>query len=586
MPSPERALALRGWSWAMIAVAVLSFAGGVAGATFTGSFNRTTEYFLVTQDAPVLLLLGSCLLVLRLPVSSNLAAPVLDWLERRHTFRFALIAALVVAAAAYAGSRLILHNFSLTADEFIAEFVAKIIATGRLLADVAPQWRDYVPALQPRFMLAVPGNAFWISSYLPMNSALRAIFVVLGDPAWEGAFLAGVAIMAQLGVARRLWPDRNDAVLVSIILLVCSSQFLFTAMTPYAMTAHLALNMVWLWLFLRDTRVGHVLAAGVAFVACGLHQVVFHPLFAAPFVLSLFIARRWKLAAWYSLAYASICLFWILYWSLLLRATSTQIALSADVGLAYFIQRIVDMTELGPDSLGLMGLNLLRFLAWQNPLVVPLAFVGLLAGRNRIVISLAAGIALTLALMLVLLPYQGHGWGYRYLHGFLGSFALIAAQGWICLTDRGAAATRRPGLALVASVVLSLVLLPWRAIQVRTFIKPYEAAVAAIAQSDADVVIVDAAAIWYGPDLVRNDPFLRASPKVMALPYLDRAQVEELCRRYDVAIFSREDAERFGLATVAGLPTPGGPSRVLRDAMTSLGCGRPLVSRHQFHAVH
>jgi hypothetical protein len=561
---------------AMAVVAGVSFGGALWGMTIDRDSILISLYFLAVQDSPALVLFGLFFVGLAAVLCSHLALPSI---KPHHESRLAWITLVVACCIVWAGAHFVYQNFALSTDEFMAEFDARIIATGRLLASVAPDWRAYVPALQPIFRLELPDNADWVSAYLPMNAAIRAVFVLLGEPAWQGVVLAGVAIIAVFAVARRLWPDRPDAAVVGIVLLVCSSQFLITAMTPYAMTAHLALNMVWLWLFLRDTRAGHVMAAGVAFVACGLHQVVFHPLFAAPFILSLFIARRWKLAAWYSLAYAFICLFWILYWSLLLRATGTQIAQSADVGLAFFFQRIVDMTELGPDNISLMSLNLLRFLAWQNPLVVPLAFVGLLACRNRNVISLAAGIALTLAVMLVLMPYQGHGWGYRYLHGFLGSFALIAAQGWVCLTDRGSAATRQPGLALVASVVLSLlVLLPWRAVQVRAFVKPYESAVAAIAHSDADVVIVDAAVIWYGPDIVRNDPFLRTSPKVMALPYLDRAQIEELCRRYDVAIFNREDAERLGLATVAALPMPGGPSQVLRDAMTSLRCGRPLAS--------
>src|SRR6266852_644436 len=97
----------------------------------------------------------------------------------------------------------------------------------------------------------------------------------------------------------------NAAIRALFILLACSSQFLITAMSPYAMTAHLALNMVWLWFFLRDTRAGHLMAAGVAFVACGLHQVIFHPLFAAPFLLSLLVARRWKLAAYHGVVYAA-----------------------------------------------------------------------------------------------------------------------------------------------------------------------------------------------------------------------------------------------------------------------------------------
>src|SRR5208282_587380 len=96
-------------------------------------------------------------------------------------------------------------------------------------------------------------------------------------------------------------------------LLATSSQFLITAMTPYAMTAHLTVNLVWLWLFLRGGRLGHAGAIAVAFLACGLHQLIFHPLFAAPFILQLWLERRYRAALFYTLAYALIGAFWIAY---------------------------------------------------------------------------------------------------------------------------------------------------------------------------------------------------------------------------------------------------------------------------------
>ena len=74
-------------------------------------------------------------------------------------------------------------------------------------------------------------------------------------------------------------------------------------------------------------------------------------------------APRWKLAAFYSAVYAVSVLFWILYWNLLLRASGVPISQSADVGIAYFIQRITDMIDLSALGLWLMALNLFRFLA-------------------------------------------------------------------------------------------------------------------------------------------------------------------------------------------------------------------------------
>jgi hypothetical protein len=582
MLSTEQALAARNsLAAAMAVVAGVSFGGALGGMIVERNSVLISSYFFAVQDAPVLLLVGLFFVALGAVFKNDLAISRLGSIEPQHAFRFAGITLVVGCCIVWAGSRLVYQNFGLSVDEFMAEFDARIIASGRLLAAVPSDWRSYVPALQPMFRLELPENAYWISSYLPMNAAIRAVFVLLGEPAWEGVVLAGVAIIAVFGVARRLWPDRPDAAVVGVVLLVCSSQFLITAMTPYAMTAHLALNMVWLWLFLRDTRASHLTAAAVAFVACGLHQVVFHPLFAAPFIVSLVVARRWKLATYYGAVYGLIGLFWILYWSLLLRGVNAPAAPSADVGALHFIQRSAALIDLSPGNLVLMVLNLLRFLAWQGPLLIPLALVGLVAGRDRngTIVNLAAGIVLTLGVVLVLMPFQGHGWGYRYLHGFLGSFSLIAAQGWIYVTDRGTRSSRTPALALWLSTLLSLfVLLPWHAYQAHAFVKPYASAVEAIEHSGAEVAIIDATDIWYGEDLVRNDPFLRASPKVLSLWVLDEARLSELCRRYDVAIFDQGDARPLGLRIVPSPPVMAEHNSKLRTLARSLGCGRPIIA--------
>ncbi len=120
------------------------------------------------------------------------------------------------------------------------------------------------------------------------------------------------------------------------------------------------------------------------------------------------------------------------------------------------------------------------------------------------------------------------------------------------------------------------VVLPWHAYQVHAFVKPYASAAAAIAGAKADVVIVDPTAIWYGQDLARNDPFLRARPKVLSLPWLKETQLAELCRRYDVAIFDRADAPRSGLRIVSSPSVMADRDAKLRALAQSLNCGRRL----------
>ena len=109
------------------------------------------------------------------------------------------------------------------------------------------------------------------------------------------------------------------------------------------------------------------------------------------------------------------------------------------------------------------------------------------------------------------------------------------------------------------------------------FVDPYASAVAAIEHSDAAVVIVDPTDIWYGEDLVRNDPFLDTPPIVLSLPRLDETRLSELCRRYDVAIFDREDAQRLGMRIVQSLPGMANQDRKLRTLARALRCGRPVL---------
>jgi hypothetical protein len=553
----------------------------VAGAVFNRDIQLITEYFLVKQDAPFLLLYGALFAALDWYLRQDAAAPAPSWLAPGNEQPVVWLTIGLAGCIVLGGAYVVQQGYPLSLDEFMADFDARIFVEGYLIAPMPAEWRSYVPALQPLFHLPVPDNAYWTSFYLPVNAMIRAAFLSVGAPALQGVALACIALAAVYGVARRLWPDRPDAAVVATILLASSMQFLVMAMTPYSMTAHLALNMVWLWLFLRDTPAGHVTAACVGFAACGLHQVVFHPLFAAPFLLSLVISRRWKLATFYAVAYTAMGLFWLMYWSILLRFTGAPVERSAEVGLAYLLKRLADWIALDFATIALMGANLFRFLVWQNPLLLLLAFVGLLVcrTRNATTVKLALGIALTLAAVSILMPFQGHGWGYRYLHGLLGGVALIAAQGWIWLSDHSAPTRNRLAFALLASVALSIfVLLPWRAYQVHAFVKPYATASKAVAGSKADFVVIDPTDIWYGMDLARNDPFLRTSPKVVDLTYLQEGQVRELCRRGTVDILGSDEARRLGLRTVRSVPDDhAARNRRLRGVMHSLGCGRPLL---------
>ncbi|MGY2047160.1 hypothetical protein [Methylobacterium sp. JK268] len=543
--SPDRAwAALRG-------AIVIALAGTIAACLWASGLLRAEVTLLgvfFDADRPALgraaAVLGLVLIAL-LARFDAFAGP--DGLARRPGI--ALGVALAVAAALLTW---LLHGgFPLSYDEVMAEFDAGIFRSGRLLAPVAPEWRDLVPALAPQFVLPVPGHAAWASTYLPVGAMLRAGFGLVGAERLTGAVLAGLAAWLTVDIARRLWPARPDAALVAGLLLATAPQVLVTATTAYAMSAHLTLNLLWLRLFLRGGRLGHGGAVLVGFLACGLHQAVFHPLFAVPFLVGLVTARRWRLVTFYAGAYALIGLFWAQYWSIAVALSGTATGEGA-LGGRFLVTRIVEqLASFSGTVADPMAKNLLRFWIWENPLLLPLAALAWPALRrgDGVVRPLAAGLLLTVAAMAVLSPLQGHGWGYRYLHGLIGNACLIAAAGWMAATEgldreevrRARGAVMLGGLATVALV------LPVLAGNVHRFAAPYVAAARAIGRTDADVVVVDETGIAYARDLVRNAPDLANRPRIVLLGQADAAGLRALCARGSVATFGAAEGRRLGI---------------------------------------
>lgn len=552
LSAPNRPLALIAETWVKIALLF----GGLSGVyALLISMKTAPEIFFWRQDLPVLIGGGLFLALLSMtPRSSRLPGvsprpAVAVW-------------SLAIGALAVTGlmGPAVFEGYTLSLDEYLADFDAEIFRQGLLMAPVSPDWRPVLVALQPIYMLETPGNAFWASSYLPLNAAFRAAAGHLGAVGWLNPIWAAISILALYAVARRLWPDRPRMALAAALLLASSAQFLITAMTAYAMSAHLALNLVWLWLFLRSKPLSDAGAIGVGFIASGLHQVIFHPIFVAPFILELLIARAWRRAAVFIAAYAAIGLFWIAYWGLLYRWMGIPPSQAEAVGGAWFVSRVLALLSVDLSSAYQMAQSLARFVTWQNLLIAPLLVLALkpafkAGGTMR---ALAIGIILTVVAMLVLVPSQTHGWGYRYLHGLIGSACLLAVFAWARLVEpldaRGRA---RAEAAFAAACLASLVVVfPVRAIQAYSFSHPFAVADADIRASKADVVLVDNwTALFDAGHFVRNDPFLRDGPKVMLLGAFREQGLTRLCGKYSVRVFDANDPAAKGIFTSV-LPDP------------------------------
>lgn len=519
-----------------------------------------------TQDVAALLLIAVTLLLLAWRRPAVLALP-----RRLSPPVVAAGAAALALCASGIGTWLVFGGYALTRDEICANFDAAFLARGLLFSPVPMDWQPYSRALMPQFMLPLPANVGWLSAYLPGNAALRALGALTVGAEWVNPALAAISVAALYRIGRRLWPDTPRIALVPVLLLVSSAQFLTMAMTSYAMAAHLAVNLLWLWCFLRDDRRGDAGAVALGLVGTGLHQLLFHPLFVLPFVIQLWLSGRRGRALFYVGAYALIGLFWASYWQIILAGQGAASG-EGPGGLSYLFARLIaQLMAIDPSGLALMALNLMRLLSWQNVALVPLVVLAWPSVRRAEGLAgpLAAGALLTVIVMLVLLPWQGHGWGYRYLHGFLGSLCLLAGYGWKSLSGAAAIDMRRSLLAVGTAVSL-IVILPLHLKQAHDFVAPYRNASTAIARAPAEVVLVDGQGLQYAEDLVRNAPDLSNRPKVMDLHSLTTDQIVTLCRDHSVARFGASQADAFGILRTGPVASARG------QLLDRISCGAPV----------
>lgn len=461
--------------------------------------------------------------------------------------RAVLLAAAGLTVLLWAGTHWVMLDYPLTRDELMANFDAAIYAGSRLAEPVAPEWRDVLPALVPAFALPVEGNAAVVSNYLPTNALMRAAFATFGRADLLNPLLAGAGLVAMWDAARRVFADCPQAVWMVLAGYVLSAQVLATAMTPYAMTGHLALNAAWLALFLRDRPWSHAAAMAVGAWATGLHQIVFHPLFAGPVILTLLARRRWLLFGLYSLVYAAILLAWMRYPGVVLDSVGVAGAAGSGAGVgggsagSFLADRVLPLlAAFQSSSFVFMGYNLLRFFVWNAGFVLPLLLWSIRPAvrGNKLALALLASLAGTTLAATVLLAYQGHGWGYRYWHGEIPAILMLCGFGFRAWQERSPAAAA--GAARMLGAV-SAVLIVFLLVSANRFVAPYAALSERIARQPAELVILETEAPQSAIDQVRNRPDFSNRPLILSSGDLDMRQVRALCRRGSVT-FLRKDS--------------------------------------------
>ena len=454
------------------------------------------------------------------------------WPSRPTLWVAGLIALILLVG--WAGHYLVFDGYDLSRDEQMASFDTAIFRYGHFFEPIPAAWRPIADALNLTFILPIGAREFWVSAYLPIHAAWRAAIGIV-DPALASPLMAAFGGYCIWRISRLLWPASAATQLACVLLYAGSAQVLVTAMTAYSMSMHLALNMLWLWLFLLDRRRTHAAAMIVGWFATGIHQPVFHPLFVLPFLHLLVQQKRWKLLAAYCVAYGLIGAFW-LAWPIWISSHGAVAAvpISGTSGVDFTTRLRTVLGSTTDHGLWIMTANLFRFVCWQHILLIPLAILGIRANFRQQPVCRALAISFVLPILVtgLLLPWQGYGWGYRYVHPVLGCLVLLGGYGWHSLEAQG---VDLRAIMLRASAFAIFIVFPAYAVLAHRTVAPFVQLHREFASGDADILILDSGGAPYADDLVFNLPDLSNRPRMLSANALKPQDLEAVCSLGSIA---------------------------------------------------
>jgi hypothetical protein len=348
-----------------------------------------------------------------------------------HPRRAAAATVVVLALAA----RFVYRATPFAMDEYAPLAQSFAFAHGRLTWFVPVELVDrMIPfGFRDYFMAVDPATGEMASMYWPGFAALLAPFTAIGLPWLLNPLLAGLAVLLIHRLAQQLIGGR-EAAGWAILFALASPVFTVNAISFYSMTAHLALNLLFL-LWLLDGRMSRAFLAGLTGgLALNLHNPVPHVLFAAPWLAWLaWDRRRWPALAAVAVGYVPIGLGVGLTWPLLLGALHPHTAKAAAViaptaGLWALVKTKFGAAFALPNMVIVVARLQATWKIWIWSFPGLLILTAAAARRANPRLLLLGGSALVTYVVYWFVPFdQGHGWGYRYLHSAWAALPLLAA---------------------------------------------------------------------------------------------------------------------------------------------------------------
>lgn len=413
-----------------VALALLSplamWSGRVPGL---GEFDYLIFYRLLFYNdfQNSLAMLAGLLLALAIPGLRAQVSRLADWLSL-HPTKGCAIAFVVLATMA----RIVYQGFPLAMDEYAPLLQARIFAQGDIAITYPRELLDrmVVPGFQGSFILVNHETGQAVSGYWPGLALLMSPFALFGGE-WLVNPLLGAAGLWLIGDLARQASGSQQARGWAMLAALACPQYTVNAMSYYAMTGLLTLNLLFLWLLLRPGWKPAMLAGFVGSIALVMHNPAPHTLFALPCIVWVLssVGRRTRilpLAVGYLPVTVLVCLGWPwLTSSMGLRPV--EVSAAEGQFLASWLLKLQNTFILPNwEIFQVRSYAAWKTLVWAAPGLLVVAFI--VKPKSAIQRLLLAAMLVAFAFYLFF-PYdQGHGWGYRYIHPAWGLIPLVGGM--------------------------------------------------------------------------------------------------------------------------------------------------------------